>query len=604
MFEPGGPSQLITLPPPPPERRGRIIALAAAGVVVALFGVYSILVFAFGDRVPRGTTVAGVPLGGLSRSAAEARLRDQLLPEADKPLKVTAGGQTYTLDPADVGLALDLQATTDAAYVPRTFNPVRLARALGGGDETPPVLTVDQSQLGKAMKSLAAKVDKPASEGGITFAGGTPKATTPKAGQQLDQKAAGLRLQQEFLVTRGPIALPAAERKPSVSAAEVQKALQDFATPAMSGPVTVRVGDKSFDATPEEIGSALKMVGKGGALAPKLDGKALEKNVAKKLKDVQTEPVDATVKISGGKPTIVPSKQGHTVPPDRLASAVLAALPKSGGERVAQVQTVTTDPKVTTKLLQGFGIKEVVGEFTTYYPHASYRNTNIGRAAELINGALIKPGETFSLNGLVGERTAENGFTEGFVIKGGRLREELGGGVSQVATTTYNAGFFAGMEDVEHRPHGFYIPRYPVGREATVYWGSLDLRWRNNTPYGVYIEAKRTLSTPGSQGRIRVRLWSTKYWEVKTKTTDRYNIRPPKTLYDEKPGCVDQPDGAAGFDVDVHRWIYLDGKLAKSETDHVKYNPEDKIVCGPAPDNKPPDKQQNRGLTPHPVAQD
>lgn len=125
---------------------------------------------------------------------------------------------------------------------------------------------------------------------------------------------------------------------------------------------------------------------------------------------------------------------------------------------------------MTTKAVQQLGVKQVVGEFTTTYPHADYRNTNIGRAAELIDGTLIKPGGTFSLNGLVGERTAANGFTEGFVIKGGRLREELGGGVSQVATTTYNAGFFAGMDDVEHRPHGFYIDRYPVGREATVYW--------------------------------------------------------------------------------------------------------------------------------------
>src|SRR5690606_13163416 len=182
--------------------------------------------------------------------------------------------------------------------------------------------------------------------------------------------------------------------------------------------------------------------------------------------------------------------------PEGLAKAVLGALQKSGDERVAVVETVTKQPKLTTEKLEGLGVKEVVGEFTTYYPHAEYRNVNIGRAAELINGTLVLPGETFSFNKTVGERTRENGFTDGLVIKGGRLREELGGGVSQVATTTYNAAFFAGMDDVEHRPHGFYIDRYPVGREATVYWGSLDLRWRNNTPYAVYVQAWRERSSP------------------------------------------------------------------------------------------------------------
>ena len=84
---------------------------------------------------------------------------------------------------------------------------------------------------------------------------------------------------------------------------------------------------------------------------------------------------------------------------------------------------------------------------------------------------MLKPGDTFSLNDIVGERTAANGFTKGFIISDGVFTEDFGGGVSQVATTTFNAAFFAGLEDVEHKPHSFYIDRYPVGREATVAWG-------------------------------------------------------------------------------------------------------------------------------------
>ena len=119
----------------------------------------------------------------------------------------------------------------------------------------------------------------------------------------------------------------------------------------------------------------------------------------------------------------------------------------------------------------------MTGQFTTYFPYLEYRNVNIGRAAELINGTVLKPGETFSLNGVVGERTRANGFTEGFIIQGGKFKKELGGGVSQSATTTYNAMFFAGLKDIEHQPHTLYIDRYPPGREATVAWPSLDLKF-------------------------------------------------------------------------------------------------------------------------------
>ena len=114
---------------------------------------------------------------------------------------------------------------------------------------------------------------------------------------------------------------------------------------------------------------------------------------------------------------------------------------------------------------------------------------------------MLKPGETFSLNDTVGERTRENGFTEGFIISNGIFKEDLGGGVSQMATTTFNAMFFAGLKDVEHKPHSFYIDRYPVGREATVAWGSVDLRFRNDTPYGVLIQAGVTPEHPVDAGR-------------------------------------------------------------------------------------------------------
>ncbi len=163
----------------------------------------------------------------------------------------------------------------------------------------------------------------------------------------------------------------------------------------------------------------------------------------------------------------------------------------------------------------------MTGEFTTYFPYARYRNINIGRAAELINGTLLKPGEIFSLNGIVGERTAANGFVEGFIIKGGKFKEELGGGVSQSATTTFNAMFFAGLKDIQHQPHTLYIDRYPAGREATVAWPTLDLKFQNDTKYGVLVQAFRERAPAAAGARITVRMWSTKTYDKVDSTTPR-----------------------------------------------------------------------------------
>ena len=105
---------------------------------------------------------------------------------------------------------------------------------------------------------------------------------------------------------------------------------------------------------------------------------------------------------------------------------------------------------------------------------------------------LLQPGETFSLNGVVGERTPENGFVVGYVIEGGRLVEDYGGAVSTITTAMWHTAFFAGMTRIEQRAHGYWISRYVAGLEATVSWGTLDLKFRNDTPYGVYITSSVT----------------------------------------------------------------------------------------------------------------
>jgi vancomycin resistance protein YoaR len=149
-----------------------------------------------------------------------------------------------------------------------------------------------------------------------------------------------------------------------------------------------------------------------------------------------------------------------------------------------------------------------------------------------------------------------------------------------MATTTFNAMFFAGLEDVEHKPHSFYIDRYPVGREATVAWGAVDLRFRNDTPYGVLVHATVKPATPSSQGVVTVSMYSTKYWDITTKTSDRYNYRAPATRTLRTPDCYPNT-GYAGFDVDVWRYFRKPGsdELVRTEKFHTAYTPSDTVVC-------------------------
>lgn len=120
-----------------------------------------------------------------------------------------------------------------------------------------------------------------------------------------------------------------------------------------------------------------------------------------------------------------------------------------------------------------------------------------------MNCTLLMPGETFSLNDVIKERTEKNGYTEGFVVgAGGVFDEQPGGGVSTAATTAWTVAFYAGMERVQTVAHSIYISRYKPGLEATVAWGIFDMKFRNDTPNAVFITSGIT------NGSVTVSLWA------------------------------------------------------------------------------------------------
>jgi vancomycin resistance protein YoaR len=370
--------------------------------------------------------------------------------------------------------------------------------------------------------------------------------------------------------------------EPAVDQEGLDEAMETIAEPAVSGPVVIKVGDKEVDLPVSAYAPALEIRVIDGAMKPHIDPETLAKPLTNSTTGIGKKAVDATVRIKNGKPTVVPGKEGVGLQPEEMAEKLVPAITETGDARSVEIDAKVVEPEFTTADAKKLRIKERISSFSTYFPYAAYRNINQSRAAELINGTILKPGETFSMNDVVGERTVANGFTRGTVINGGVFREELGGGVSQVATTTYNAAFFAGLDDIEHHPHAFYLDRYPMGREATVYYGNLDLRFRNSTDHGVLIRAYVNKSTPGRQGEMHVEMWGTKVWTIKAGLSEQRNFRKPGKQYDDTDRCVPQPP-VRGFDVDVTRTFLQGGKVVKRETDTAVYQAADRVICGKKP---------------------
>jgi vancomycin resistance protein YoaR len=258
---------------------------------------------------------------------------------------------------------------------------------------------------------------------------------------------------------------------------------------------------------------------------------------------------------------------------------------------------------------EAMGIVEKISEFTTYHSCCQDRVTNIHTIADAVDGVLIAPGETFSLNDHVGERTLEKGYVYAGAIISGYVQccdspINIGGGTSQFTTTLYNAVFYAGLEDVYHMPHTIYFSRYPEGIEATLGYPAPDLVFRNNTDAYVLIRTEHTGTSItvkffGDNGGI----------EVEAERSGRFGYTDPITRYEvndeldhctyprKKKGKVKEP-GSRGWSVRVYRHItYPDGTTTTEEWywhydggfKVIEYNPvEPPGGCSP---EEPPEEE-------------
>ncbi|MCR2052907.1 VanW family protein [Actinomyces bowdenii] len=570
-------------------RRRRLLPLgAAAGIAILL--AWGGLAWWTTQHIASGTTVSGVDLSGLSPEQASTRLGEQIGAQLAQPVTLTVGQGSSELVPSESGVSLDTEATMDevAGF---TLNPLTIAQRLGGA-QSDAVLRVDSETLTGALEDRIDSMANGAVSATVSLEGTEVTTTPAQDGVGLDVKASVAQLSQGWPLGQQSIALAEGVAVPAITDQEAKDFVDSTLSPMLSADMAITAVGTQVESkattptvtlTPEQTASMTSISTDGGRLTATIDTTMLHDNIVGTMGDVEKPAIDASWTIdgtqagaAGDKPQYVAPAEGMGIDMDSLTQSLTttAAQGTDPASRTVALPLTVLKPEDTTPEAD-WGVKEVVGEYSTRYNAEDLpRTQNLRRGAELINGSVVKPGEVFSLEEALGEVDYEHGFADAGVISNGEHIDSLGGGLSQVATTVFNAGFEAGMDDTEHHPHQYYFDRYPAGREATLWTGKLDVKFTNSTTHGVLVQAW----LDGEE--IHVRLWSTKYYDVTITESERYNFRPVVTERKSGPQCQPYTGGNPGFDITITRKRSHNGQAVPDDVLTTAYYPDNNIVCG------------------------
>lgn len=552
-----------------PRNPGRRKLWIGGGVTLAvLLLAYLALAWFTTTRTPGGTTVAGVDVGGQDRATLIGTLNEEVAQLAAAPVGVRAAHATGQINPAAAGVAVDFEATADR-LVGFTLTPATVFGRLGSGDAVTPVVTVDRGKLEAALAPVGEQVYKAPVDGAVSFPEGRIETVTPEDGTSLDLPAAAANFRTGW-PGADPVEIPTRTDAPAIDRADLDETLTEFAEPAVAGPVTLDVGGTPVTLQPAQFAGALGVVAEEGELVGKVNGEAVKQALLQPGTGVAADPVNARFEIQDGVPTVIPGSNGVTIDPELARSAFTEAV--DAEDRTATIETTVAEPTYTTEALQNAGVKEPMGEFSTRLSGSAGRIRNIRLAADTIDMSYLAPGETFSMNDTLGPRTRAKGYSAAPVIMNGIMDTGVGGGVSQVATTLFNASFFSGLEDVEHKPHSLYISRYPEGREATINYPDVDLKFRNDTGNGVLVQMWV------GDGSVHARIWGTKQYDISARKSGRYAFRSPRTVTRSGPDCS-PGGGSTGFSVDITRIFSQNDAEVKRETYTTTYIAGPRVVC-------------------------
>ncbi len=486
-----------------PLRRPILAAVLIVATALLLTGVGVQLTH--GGRILPGTTVGGIDLGGMALAPARTRL------EAGSSRPLLIGRRS--VNPDEVGLAWNVEATLARAKASGREGPLfGLGATLSGLiDErrVDPVLRDAPGRQRRLVSSIAERREHPADPGGFQIQPATlrPVIEAPRDGRRVRRAALLRRLRSAAASADRRVEVPL-QRVPAQSLGQV-KAVARAAERYLRKPLSLR-GPREIEIEPSTLARALAMSAPeaGGRARLGADRSALAEVLRRATSrlarparsprfsaprkagaleekgDVQWRPRKVDIDVR-------PGVEGREVDLKATARAVDQAI--GAGSHRARISLTREPPAVSRR--EARRVEAVIGTFTTRYEPGQPRVGNIRRIARAVDGTLIPAGGQFSLNEVAGPRTRERGYVPAPFIADGKIVPEVGGGVSQFSTTMYNAAYFAGLQLDTSQSHSLYIDRYPPGREATLDFDSIDLRWTNDTRAPVVVQTSSTATS-------------------------------------------------------------------------------------------------------------
>lgn len=543
------------------------------GVIVGLLLIAGIAytwdVIANQGKVPRATSVGGVNISSMERTAAVEKLERELGDVETKPVNVTSGEKSSQLVPAESGLTLNYQKAVDG--IPdASYNPVtRLFSFVRATKEIPVTVDIDDTALDGALERVKNELSFAPKDGMLELNNGELKVTKPVLGQTVEPADLKNGITENWLDPAG-VEVEPVEVEPAINDDAIEAMRTGDAAKALDNPLTIN-GENNVAGTlrKDEIAQFVSIEAKDGKLELKVDTPKAQQLFEERMDGAQVPGQNAKISFSGDKMNVTPSVDGSIIDWEKTLKDFDKRV--KGDERTWDADYKPDPAEYTTEMAEKATFNETVSEFSTGgFSGAS--GVNIRRVAEQVNGAVVNPGETFSLNGYTGPRGTAQGYVESGIIIDGHSGTAVGGGISQFATTLYNAAYFAGFEDVAHTPHSYYISRYPAGREATVYEGAIDLQFKNTTNTPVRIE------TSFGGGNITVRFKGVKTYNVESVNNGRWATTQP-TRMSVGEDCSPS-SGAPGFTTSDTRIIKdLSGREVSRETTTTVYDPQPIVSC-------------------------
>ena len=556
-----------------PRRRGRrtltILAVVIA-VLALLAGAFGVVAFLERDAIPRGTTIGGVDVGGMDEEDARAALERAAAERRAQEITLTADGGSLTTSGADLRATPLIEEALTTALDAGSTERVLSRLGLRNGPELVLAYRLAPVRAAELANRIDARFGDPPQDAEVVVAPDEIRVKEATSGTAVDRGA----LRRALRTLPPEVAVDVVAAGPVVGTREADAAARRIER-LLETPRRVRAGEAEATLTPQRLRALVRTERADGALGVFLDAKGLGASLRIRLGETEVPARDADFAVGAKRARVIPSRPGRTLDLERISRSLTSNLDST----VHRAQFTKTQPAFTTEQAEALGITELVSEFTTYYQCCQPRVTNIQRAAELLDGTIVRPRTAFSLNEALGKRTVENGFVSAPQIFAGRLEDAVGGGISQIATTLYNAAFFAGVKLVAHQAHQFYISRYPMGREATVSWGGPELIFRNDWPAAILM--KLTATSSG----VTVRFYSRKLGRrVKTTTGEPYAYVAPRTITVRNPSLpagttsTVQSAGASGFTVQYTRKVFEGAELVKNERYTVRYDAQNAIV--------------------------